>query len=397
MRILALNANQVQIGSYHRCFFFSRELARRGHDVTMMTVSRSSLLRPREYFAREYMSEYADRDGEGPWVRMVEGPSLGYRWGPGWGTGPLDIGGRIAAILRGRFDVVYAFEYQANVAWPVYLTRSLRSYTLLSDWCDWFAGSANAMRGIRVAHRIDAFFEERIRFAAERVSVTSRALHERALGIGVPSSRVTQIPHAVDAAHMRPYPRDEARLRFGIPPDVPMLLAICKGNADAEVRICAEVLRRNPRILCILAGKASSSSLALADELGVRSAIRFTGWVPTSDLPPLISAADICFLWKDRSTMNGHANWRGKFLDYLACGVAGAVNDIGEEGSLVRTQGVGILLSDDFVEYAEGLVEAMHDRQRLHWMGREARRVVERDWDWRVRGAQIAAFVERGV
>jgi len=91
MQILVLNFNLKGVGTYQRSFYFSRELARRGHDVTMFTVSRDSKFHPKVYFKKDWVGQSDRPVGEGPWVRMIEGPNWGYRWLPGWGLSIIHI------------------------------------------------------------------------------------------------------------------------------------------------------------------------------------------------------------------------------------------------------------------------------------------------------------------
>jgi glycosyltransferase involved in cell wall biosynthesis len=398
MKILTLNHNLRQIGTYGRCFYFSRELARHGHDVTMVTVSPDEKFRERAYYVREYQSEYAAPHGDGPWVRMVEGPGLGYRWLPGWGSGPLDIGGRLRRILTEGYDVVYGFEYQPNVSWPVYLTRLLKPYRFYSDWCDWYAGSANTMGGRKWAQRIDAFWEERIRLRADAVTVTSRALHERARAIGVSEERIVDMPQGIDTEYCLPYDKAEMRARFGLPADRPILLAVREDDTMRETRVAAEVAMRLPDVLVVFVGRIPERTKQLARELGLERNVHYAGWVSDDDYPRILSTADLCYLPKDPAQANSRANWTGKFLDYLACGVPAAVNDIGEEGALLRahsSQPIGVLTGHGFDEFAESVAHALRDRAALRAMGARARKVMVEGWDWRVRGAQIAAVVQR--
>src|SRR5215472_9421964 len=194
MKILSLNFNQKGIGTYRRSFYFSRELARAGHDVTMITVSRNSKFQRRITYKRDWCTESNKPIGDGPWIRQIEGPSWGHRLLPGWGSGPLDIWHRFFEILHGEFDVVIGFEHHPNVSWPVYLTKWQRPFLFISDWCDWFAGQSNQFLGWRLAQQLDAYFEEKIRLSAQVVSVTSRVLFQRALSLGIPASRVVHIP-----------------------------------------------------------------------------------------------------------------------------------------------------------------------------------------------------------
>ncbi len=395
MKILTLNHNLRQIGTYGRCFYLSRELARHGHDVTMVTVSPDSSCREQVYYVREYKTRYEQPVGDGPWVRMVEGPGLGYKWGPGCANGPLDIVGRVRRILTECYDVVYGFEYHPNVAWPVYLTRLLKPYRFYSDWCDWYAGGANQFRGRRWMHRLDAFFENRIRTVARRVTVTSRALHARAREIGVPEERIVHLPQGVDSEYCRPYDRAEMRVRFGLPADRPIVLAVREGSMEREVRVTAELHRRMPEALCVFVGRIPESTKRLASQLGLDGVIHYAGWVSDDDYPRILSAADLCFLPKDPADPNSRANWTGKFLDYLSCGVPAAVNDIGEEGTLLREQPIGVLTGHAPDEFAEALAAALRQPDELRQRGELARRVIVDAWDWRLRGAAIAQVVQQ--
>ncbi len=396
MKILTLNSNLRQIGTYGRCFYFSRELARYGHDVTMITVSPDSKFGVRSYFVREYRSEYAEPSAMGPWVRMIEAPNLGYKWLPGWGSGPLDIAERIRRILTEDYDVVYGFEYQPNVSWPVYLTRLLKPYTFYSDWCDWHSGSANWLRGYKWAHRIDGFFEDHIRFLAQRVTVTSRVLFQRARSIGIPEDRIDWIPQGIDTDYCRPFPKQESRLRFGLSADRPIVLAVREGTMVHEVRVFSHVLKRMPEALLIVVGNVPNEARRLSKELAIEHSVHWTGWVSDEEYPQYIACADVCFLPKDRTYKNSHANWTGKFLDYLACGRPAVVNDIGEEGAMLRENEVGVLSGDSDDEFADTIVALLKDEERAACMGANARRLMVEKWDWRMHGERIAKVVEIG-
>lgn len=161
MRILALNFTEKGVGTYLRAFYFSRELARAGNEVTLATVSRSSRFQRGISYKRGWIGEASEPRGEGPWIRLIEGPAWGNRALPGSGWGPLDIWGRIRELETSNYDAVLGFEYQPNVSWPVYLTQRRKNYAFYSDWCDWFGGSSNRFCGWKLAHRVDAYFEEK--------------------------------------------------------------------------------------------------------------------------------------------------------------------------------------------------------------------------------------------
>lgn len=393
MKILVLNFNLKGIGTYRRSFYFSRELARRGHDVTLFTVSRDSKFHPKVYFKKDWIGQTDQPVGEGPWVRMIEGPNWGYKWLPGWGSGPLDIWLRVKEILAGEYDAVYGFEYHPNVSWPVYLTKPLSQYRFFSDWCDWFAGNSNKLRNWKIAHKVDGWMEEHIRFLARKVSVTSKTLYERAIAIGLPDNRIIHIPEGVDTDYIEPLPRQKMRARFNIPLDVPIALTGLGWETRRSLGIFAAVLKRVPNARLIVLGRECPSVVRAAQELGIAGQVYFTGWVSDEDYPRYIACADVCFLSLE-DTLLHRARWPAKILDYLAAGRAVVTNGVGEVFDLFTQREVGVLAPYDIEAMAEVIAALLQDPERRVYYGQQARRVMVEEWDWRVRGEQIVKVVE---
>jgi glycosyltransferase involved in cell wall biosynthesis len=392
MKILALNFNLKGVGTFRRSFYFSRELARAGHQVTLATVSPTSRYRTRAYFKRSWIGEAPEPRGDGPWIRIIEGAGLGYQWLPGWGSGPLDIWARFREILHGNYDAVYGFEYHPNVSWPVYLTRHFKRYRFYSDWCDWFAGASNHLRGWRPAQCVDRFLEERIRFCADRVSVTSTVLRDRAVAIGIPHDRVIKIPEGAATDYIRPLPRAEMRRRFGIPQDAPVLLAVRNGGMSRELKIFRWVLAELPGALLLLIGRLPASALLLARELGIDKSVMAPGWTSDEDYPRYLACADICFCPLDDS-LNDRARWPAKVLDFLASGRATVTNAVGEVEPLLRRNQVGLAAGQGEEEFAAVLAALLKDPERRSYLGANARELMVKEWDWSVRGKLINEVV----
>lgn len=396
MKVLVLNFNLKGVGTYRRSFYFSREIARHNHSVTMVTVSREARFRPKVYYKRDWIGENPVSIGPGPWVKMIEGPNLGYKWLPGWGSGPLDIWLRIWKILSGDYDVVYGFEYHPNVSWPVYLTRPFKSYRFYSDWCDWFAGNSNQMRGWKIAHRIDGYFEERIRFLARKVTVTSRVLYERARSIGIPEVQIVHIPEGAATDYIRSLPVQEARSPFGFPQEAPMVLTGIDWEVDRSLEIFAALLRQTPAARLIVLGREHPVARKKAEELGIADRVHFTGWVSDEDYPRYIGCADVCFL-SLKDTLLHRARWPAKILDYLAAGRPVVTNGVGEVLDLFTRYPVGVLAPYDVEAMADAIAHLLGDPERRLYLGQEARRVMVEEWDWRVRGKQIVQVIEESL
>ncbi len=378
MRILLLNANLHRIGTYHRALNFGRQLRRHGHDVTLVTVSRTSRWRREE----EHV--------EG--VRVLLEPNWGHRFWPGAASGPLDIWDRTRRIAAGKYDLVYGFEYHPNVSVPVYLTQLWRRYPFVSDWCDWHAGASNTYRGIRLMHRWDRFWEERIRFRASAVTVISRLLADRARAIGIPASRIHVVQEGVDLEYIRPLPAAEARRALGLPAGTPLLVMVADGTLHRALDIFARVADRVPDVELVIVGRVPSHVPETSRELGVSGRVRTPGFIPDEDLPRYLAASDVCFLPLDDDLVN-RARWPHKVNDYMAAGRPFVINEVGDLGRFVSETGAGVIAPQDNERFAELITQLFRDARAREDLGLRARSVAEAHLDWRPIGDQLAQIV----
>lgn len=389
MKILVLNFNLRGVGTYQRSFYFSRELARHGHDVTMITVSRDSKYRSRAYYKRDWIGQ-ADRPvGDGPWIRMIEGPNLGYKWLPGWGSGPLDIALRIREILEGDYDAVYGFEYHPNVSWPVYLTRPFMRYKFFSDWCDWFAGISNAFKGLRFAHAIDAYFEEKIRLIADKVSTNSSLLIDRAVRLGIPRDRIVFVPQGCDTEYVQDVDVKVARKRLGLPMNRPLVGTVIDLYWQESLNVFAQVLTAVPTAQLLVIGRKQSGLKEYADRLGI--SVIETGWVSDEDYPFYLASADVLFLVMKKGLYD-LGRWPGKIGDYLAAGRAVVIPDVGDAADFIKEHNAGCVVRD--IQSMSGqIARLLQNEEERVFYGKRARDVATHHLDWRVFGDLINRVV----
>lgn len=386
MKVLILNSNLKGIGTYRRSFYFSRELARHGHDVTMVTVSRNLKYRSRSYYKRDWIGEADQPIGEGPWVRMIEAPSVGYKWLPGWGSGPLDIGLRIKKILTESYDVVYGFEYHPNVAWPVYLTRPFLKYRFYSDWCDWHSGIGNTFKNLKFLHRIDAFFEEKIRLIARKVTTNSSLLAERAKRIGVPLECVVFVPEGCDPRYIRHVDIRVARSKLGLPLDALLVGTSADSHWRETLDIFAQVAALVPRAqLLIVGGRKKPRLKEYADKLGI--SIIETGWVADEDYPLYLASSDVLFFVMKESLYD-LGRWPGTVSDYIATGRACVISDVGDSALFVKRHNAGYV-ARDAQEMAAKIVHLLSCEEERLFYGQRAREAAVNHLDWRVFGDLI--------
>ena len=202
-----LNHNPKESGTYFRCFHFARQLARRGHQVTLMTC-----------IANRFKPEVEYKDG----VRIIGTPRFRRVADSivpgGLDTGFLDILIRIGHTAAGSYDLIHGFDHLPNVSFPSYFGRRIKNTCFISDWCDWWTRGGFPYERFKSErrNRMEIFLEEGIRKIADGVTVISSVLQERAQSIGVPEGKIRVIPSGADVDCIKPICKREARKRLGL-------------------------------------------------------------------------------------------------------------------------------------------------------------------------------------
>jgi glycosyltransferase involved in cell wall biosynthesis len=383
MRILLLNANRSGVGTYHRALWFGRSLAAGGHTVTLMTVSNTN----------RFMGEVRVDDSG---MTIIECPNWLDELLPWHASGPLDILRRIWEILTHRYDVVYAFEYQPNVSIPVFATRLIKRFTLISDWCDWHAGGSYHFGGRKWAHAIDRVFEEFIRHRADHLTVINQVLRDRALSIGIPAGRITVVSEGVDPEYIRPMGRVEARARLGLPPEAVILGTIRDSESGLAVLLEAvrQVAREVPTIRLLFIGAAPSGMDTLASRHAVLDRVIAPGRVSDDDLPYYLAAADILAL-PLADTLVNRGRWPHKLGDLLAAERPVIVSAGGEFPIMLGARACAQVVPFSGEAYADAVLELLRSPGEAAELARRGRRLIVDELNWTTIGSQLRKLVER--
>src|SRR6266850_7439782 len=214
MKILMLNHNPKESGTYFRCFHFARHLVKRGHQVTLITCIGNRFKREEEYI-------------EG--VRVIGTPRfrrLADLIVPGGlDTGFLDILIRIGHTALNQYDIIHGFDHLPNVSFPSYFGRKLKNVCFISDWCDWWTRGGFPYERFKTKRRnqFETFLEEGVRKIADGVTVISTVLRERAEGLGVSREMINLIPSGADIDNIEPSSRELARRKLNLPQNAKIL------------------------------------------------------------------------------------------------------------------------------------------------------------------------------
>jgi glycosyltransferase involved in cell wall biosynthesis len=376
MRILMLNHNLKWRGTFFRAFQFSKCLARRGHRVTLVTVSPGNRLR----FRSETLHG----------VHVLESPDLLVGRGrTGWD--PYDALRRLGRVLNAEtFDLVHGFDCRPAVILPALALQRWRRIPFISDWADWWGRGGiiqERSRPLRwVMGPVETFFEERFRPRADGITVTSRALHDRAVALGIARHRVRHLPSGADVETIRPLPKEEMRGQLGLPADVPILVYIGFINYDIDcmVRAFPLVRARFPDVRLLMVGQKHPITRRLCREHRITAGIDEVGIVPFEGLGRYLACADLLLLpFTDKICNIG----RGpiKLGDYLAAGrpiVSMPVGDLRQV--FAEDEPIGLAAGDTPEEFAAAICELLSDPERGERYGRNARLLAERKYSWDV-------------
>ena len=366
-----LNHNLRGVGTFYRCWHLAKELVRSGHEVLVFTVSPDRRVLPR----------VSIQDG----LTIVETPNLlDLVNGLGTSYGVLGIPLRMLVAARRRADVIHAFDHKPNVFLPAMLARAFSGSPLVVDWADWwgFAPDGSGIeewRGWPVTH-LENVMEESIHKRADQVTTISTGLRDRALSLGIPSSKVRWIPSGAPIESIQPLDKLRCKEELGLPPSTFLIGFVGSGANDLDLVMPALTLlrRERPTIRLGLVGTSPRFTGVLGSE-SREMTISF-GPIPFTRLPTYLGACD-AFVLPLRDNVYNRTRWPNKFGDYLAAGRPVLCSDVGDVADIVRSRNCGFVWGDptDFVVAVETLVD---DEALMAEMGGRAREVAETRLSW---------------
>jgi phosphatidylinositol alpha-1,6-mannosyltransferase len=208
---------------------------------------------------------------------------------------------------------------------------------------------------------------------------------ERAVGRSLPA---VVVPPGVDVDRFRPLDgerRRQARARFGLPEDAPLVLTISRlvprKGVDTAIEAVSRLVGRHPGLCLAVAGSGRDRARLERRAARSRADVRFLGRVRDEDLPDLYGCADIfVMLCRDRWGGLEQEGFGIVFLEAAAAGVPAVAGASGGAAEAVEDGSTGTIVdpSDDPDVAARALASMLDDDPKRQVMGQAARaRVVE--------------------
>jgi glycosyltransferase involved in cell wall biosynthesis len=366
-----------------RSYEWARRLARRGHDVHVVT---SDILAPK---------------GSRRW-RTGELEGFTVHWLPVPYSNEQSYARRLWAFVRFmlwssiratqlRPEVVLATSTPLTVAVPGIIASRLHRVRFVFEVRDLWPELPIQVGALRdpVSRTLARALARLAYRNAARVVALSPGMAAGVRSYGIPAERITVVPNASDLELFSVGPDAAAKLRtahawlgerplvvyagsFGIANEVEWLVRL----AEAVRRLDGDI-----RFLLLGDGRQVPAVRELAGELGLLDRTVFVhDPVPKAEMPGVLAAADVAA--SVFAPLPGMAdNSANKFFDALAAGRPVLLNYGGWQADLVREHDAGLVLDrDDLEGSARALVALLRNRDGLAAAGKAARGLAEQQF-----------------
>jgi glycosyltransferase involved in cell wall biosynthesis len=374
---ILLISNHRKYKIHFRAYPWARELAAHGHDVDVMCHADTERWRTR----------ISHVDG----FRLIENPDLLVgQLRQGWDPVCAWRRGRFLFRENKQYDIIHCLDTRLAVIWPALAYARARNIKIVSDWIDWWGrgGLIDERRPWwykRFFGGIETWFEEHYRNQLDGLTTISQALIDRAVALGVPRGRCSQIPGGANFAAFDPVPsRQESRHKLDIPNDVPV---VCFSGLDVLIDLplamnaFREVLRTFPDAVFLLVGPSKKDLRGLVPEDVPESSILSTGPVPYGELRTYLPAADV-FLMPYADKVSNRGRWPNKVGDYMCVARPIVSNPVGEVKRLFEEHGAGVLCAPEPEAMAAEVVALLRDPEMARRIGAQGRLAAEQLLTW---------------
>jgi len=362
----------VGVGTFWRTFGFARELAVRGHDITMLCAGSIGQTR----------TVMEQKDG----VTVVTFPN---RWNRTQGSGydPIDILSRYRWLKRNRtqFDIVHSFESRPTTLLPALMAK--RSGALfVSDWCDWFGRGGSVEQRpnplLRTLMRpIETVLENRSRLKANGVTVINTPLYNKAVSLGVPDEHLMVLPNGAYTDDFRPAHRQDARRTLKLPLEIPLIAytgSLFKSDAELMVAAFSLIQEQSPSARLLMIGY---TNLDLKKLYRQPDAIINTGPVSFEQLTAYVAASTIGWI-PLADTRANVGRFPMKVSDFMASGRAVVVTDVGDLGTTIRDHSLGFVAEANPESLAMKVLELLSASGQRKEFERQAREAAVTVFAW---------------
>jgi len=383
-RVLILNHNLVEHGTYFRAIKVAEVLRDRGAAVTFVCSGNG-----------KYRAQSGQRRG----MRFLLTPHWSPIHSPDAGWSPLGLLWRFRLATSRKWDLVYSFSHHPICWLPGRLAANESECPIILDWCDLYgSGGLHSLGGDDLARRCvfsrawclakTDKIEEKLELKAAReadiVTPIGSYLSRMAIDVaGAEPQRVHLMPSGAELDRIRPQDQAACRDRFSVPREVPVLSYVANFNPDEKLLLKALGLvhRRRPEVRMLSCGNGFYGGEQALRRHGIDKMVTHLGRLPFDEIQHVLGAADVCLTPMTKTVFNT-SRWPNKICDYLAAGRPQVVCAVGDAIDFFESRNAGLLCEPTAEDFAAKILQLLDDREARLRMGIEARRIAEEELDW---------------
>ena len=357
MNILYLNHNFENEGTFYRCFFIARELVKIGHTVTIITVSNNS---------PQYIVKTKIRDG----VKIVLLPSA--REKKDFFFYILRPLLSLYFVLTEKYDVIHAFAVaRILTAFPFRIMSIIkRTEQLFVDWDDFYSedGFCRLRPFTWVMVPLMNYLEQNIPKHADKITVVSTFLNDKAKEYGLNNVNIFQIPNSCDTEGIKPLNKKECRKIVNLEDDKIVLVYMGRVHHSFKKLYDSFIKLELKGILLLCIGEFN-------EPYDRKENVLFTGHIGHEEISYYLGAADILLMPMENNSIE-KARWPIRFGDYLSAGRPVVSTGIGEVGKTIEKYRCGINVNRTEDMCSESL-KILEDKEKIDRFKINARKAAE--------------------
>jgi len=372
MKILFLNHNFQNFGTYFRCFYLARHLSKKGIKVDLICASASNLdLKIKQKEINENF-------------KIITLPRIRFH--------PYHTGHSLRALINSaivlfkNYDILHSFAVaQPAIAFPTLVCKIFKGKPIIVDWDDLWGGGFGKYHP-RLINTAFSFLEGNVTKLSDRITVASEFLKAKARAYKCPENKIVKIINGADIDSIRPMGKEDSRKKFGFKNEEIILLSIGHTYMDTLgilLETYRKVLAQMNNVKLILVGALGRQGNSVyKDILAFGEHLLLLGERPYSDIPYLLGCADVLVLPMSNGVIE-QARFPIRFGDYLASGRPIASNAVGEVKKIISEEKCGLCSEPlDTDSFAEKIIELINNEQLRQELGRRAREVAEERLSW---------------
>jgi glycosyltransferase involved in cell wall biosynthesis len=232
--------------------------------------------------------------------------------------------------------------------------------------------------------------------AVDRLIVVVREAAGRSEALGVPPTRIVEVPNTVRAEDFDAYVIDQdlvARVKSGLTIVYTGGMDIHRG-LDNAIRSMSTVAKSRPdaRLILVGDGRVRADLEKLVQTEGLDEHVQFEGWRTQADVRSYIEAADVCLV-PHRRTAHTDATLPHKLFHYMYASRPVVVTDCSPLDRIVSAEKCGRVVPDgDASAMGGAILEIAGDPVLARRMAERGREAVQRRWNWDATSVEMVAM-----